>query len=269
MLATGSSGGFGAVLFLLVLAPAGSAVAPHVTMTAPYSGSVANSNAWSTYGCAKASIATPTSFSLTHGLGSAAGKASAKTCRGSFGGSQYDAGVASGASTIAIKLNVATGGTKTVVANWTITVAGHQNLSMAPCVTSNASGYSYCYEYAIVYVSAYSWLVDLKTGASAYSSSSFYQYNASYNDSYCYNGTCANYTYGTNGGFSGAFGALFSISSSTSTRHTYALYTTFYWVVEVASASYAAHFSGGASGTASLDMATGGNGAKLNSITIT
>jgi hypothetical protein len=267
----GSTGTLGAVMLLLILAPAGSAVAPHVVMSAPYTGSVLNSNAWSVSGCAKAKITSPAAFSLTSGMGGFAGKTSANTCKSStFGNNRLGAGNVYGGSSVAIKIKVATSGAKTIVANWTFTATGAQNLSTTTCVVNSKATYSSCYQYASVYLAAYSYLVDLKTGSTWSSSTYFYEYNASYYSNYCYNGTCYTYSSGTSpGGFSGSMGALFSFSATLNSKHTYALFTSIYESVGVYLATYNAHFTGTASGTASLDMATGGNGAVLNSVTVT
>jgi hypothetical protein len=254
----------------MVLAPAGSAVAPHATIAAPYTGSVVNSNSWSVSACAKAKITSPAAFSLTSGVGTFAGMTSAKTCKNSFGGNQYSSAGVFGGSTVAIKVTTATSGAKTVVANWTITATGAQNMTSTTCVMSKTATYSYCDQYAAVYVSAYAYLVDLKNGSYFYTTTYFFENTTSYVDAYCYQGTCYSYSSGSSpGSFSGAMNVLFSFSGTLNSKHTYALYTYFSASAGVTFGTANAHFSGGAHGTASIDMATGGNGAVLNSVTVT
>lgn len=268
-LAAGSTGTLGTVMLLLVLAPAGSAVAPHTTMTAPYTGSVVNSNSWAVSGCAQAKITTPATFSLSSGIGSFYGKASAKLCKGTFGGNTGSYGSAGGGSTVAVKIKVASTGAKLVVENWTFTMSGGQNITNAACSVGTASTYSYCDQYASASVSAFAWLVDLKTGSVYYSNGYFYKYNASYNFTYHYNGTYYTYASGVSpGGFSGTFGASLGINATLNMHHTYALYTAIYEAAYVSFATYNAHFVGGAHGSAWLDMASGSNGAVLNSVTV-
>jgi hypothetical protein len=173
-------------------------------------------------------------------------------------------------STIGVKFKVAASGTRIVVANWTFSVSGSQSLTNASCIIGKRAVYGYCVEFAKAYVSAYSYLVDLSTGSTVGGLGYLVEYNLSYNFWNCHNGTCTSTAFGpSTGGFSGTFVVPFSWNTTMSSTHSYGLYMLILESADVDIETSHATFASPVHGSAVIDMASNGNGAVLNSITIT
>lgn len=260
----------GAAVVLLVTVPSGWAAVPAAAVTAPYTGGATNAYSAFVAGCAYASIVVPPAFSLSSGSGGATYHVGAKTCKGILGASQGSYASVAGTTTVGVKFKLGATGATSVVANWTFTVAGHQNMTSAACLMGKKATYGSCIAEAEAYVSVSSSLVDLKTGAIYYASGYLVEYNLSYNISSCHNQSCTVYSSGvTPGGFSAAFPVQFTFSGSLNARHTFELYTSIYESASLDFVTSHAEFASPMHGTASIDMASGGNGAVLNSITAT
>ena len=271
------------VALMMALASASAGVHPATVIVAPYHHAAQiDSNYVSSSGCIKAKETTKAHWKATTGLGKFAGWAKGASCKGIFGtigsGSYGSVG---GQFEIALSIHIGPGKTS-VQAAWTIKAVGAMSLTTSgtcPSPASTSSGYSYvdCYLAAEVGVEADAWVVDLTNGSTFYSTTFFFMYNDTYqqNYTYCYSGTCYsyNYSYGTSpGGFSGTF-AYTSYSNGTyNAAHKYALLT---YVDAFVYASLSNYAYPGASGpfptgtaSASINMATLGNGATLTSVTI-
>jgi hypothetical protein len=174
-----------------------------------------------------------------------------------------------------IPIHVAKNGAHRITLNWTITISTSQSLSSSKCPTPvPPSTNSYCSSSTYLFLYAYGYLRDLTNGSSV-GSQNYWSglYNDSNNQSSinCYSGACSySFTYGrtyTGGPFHGntSFGWLLNASGyqSLNASHRYVV------IVDVYAQSYVGE-NGYLAGTAICDvnMATGGNGWKLNYLRI-
>lgn len=296
-LALGTAGLATAVTLIMVLAPASASIVNRaVVLTPTYKGTVTQPSTYlSVGGCGKAK-ASPAKWNAKTGLITAADTASAATCGkslGYVGGSSYGDGQ-SGIE-IAIPFHAAHNGNNSIGSSWTVNIASSSSYTAGTCPAKNVNYHPSLYQYSYAYCEAgvanefeaYASVQDLQN-SSWYANSSYgYTYNDTYFENYteCYNygtPTCANYTgssyhyaYGYNDpGFSS-----FTMNGATSfalwTNGTHMVKTHHYiLIVEIYiyADAYAeqANLLGPWSGSAvsSVNLATLGNGATLNSVTI-
>jgi hypothetical protein len=297
-LAYGSTGFMAALSLMMILAPASGGAVHSLKVYAPaYKHTVSQTNMYSSLsGCAKSKVLTP-KWVATTGHMTTSEAASASTCGkslGYVGGSSY--ANSQGGVEVAFPFTVATNGNHSVASSWTVNVASSWSYSYTTSCLKNVNynpglyQYSYAYCEAGVYTTfeAYSQLQDL-------SNSSWYHYNYSYaeaynnsvfeNYTYCYNyGSpyCYNYTGGTYGstygyneaGISawtwngGTSFTLWSNGTAMVKGHHYILILNIYVYSDVFAEK--ANLLGPWSGSAasSINLATLGNGATVNSVTI-
>jgi hypothetical protein len=258
-------------LFALAAGPAvggGARGAAGVVLTAPYKGGVTPIENWATRACGKARIIHAVSFQLATGVGGFSAATSSRTCGHPFGEQgRVSYGQVSGEFDIGLKIPGRTGST-TIVANWTFTATGSAVIAPGVCTVSPTVSGSQCFQAAIASVAAIAWVDDLTNGSRTYSTNGWSGLgNASYNDSFCYNGTCRTYAYGTPGSFSGSSSPSlwFNITGMKASHH-YLLVLEVQALVIAENAAYNTPITGG-SAAASLNFATLGNGAVLNGVT--
>lgn len=290
-----------AVTLLMVLVPASAGAGAHATVVlkAPYKGTLGSPNVYLSWnGCTKAKMVVPKWSALT---GTATGSESnaAKTCPKSIGTvGAYNSAYASGGIQIAIPFKIGTSGNHSIASSWTVTLATTQSFTSSGCPAKSivyppplySYQNAYCEDGANLGISFDAYVVDLTNG-SYYGTN--YSYAASYNDSYwanstyCYNygtPTCSNksgflsygYSYGYNdpGWSSFAFGTPTTFTLWTNGT---SMVKTDRWALILSVGTDAgafvdtSHLLGPWSATAmgALNMGTLGNGAKLNSVTIT
>jgi hypothetical protein len=156
-----------------------------------------------------------------------------------------------------------------LTANWTITATGSEKLTAGKCVASTAS-VANCYQFAQAYLFGQAYLVDSLNGTLFFASNNWIgMSNFSQNDSFCTSGNCtASVVGGTGGSFSATtMFTWFVNATGLVTSHTYFLEVDLFGGTQTEIDAYNTHVTGGLA-TASLNFATLGNGAKLNSITI-
>lgn len=285
-LTAASTGGAVLVGLIMTMAPIAAAHAS-VVVTAPYKkSSQVDSNAQSSYGCGKGQMTKIAHWTAKTGTGAMAERDAAKSCSGlfaSFGG----AGYSSGLFEIGVLLSVGRGVTS-VSAQWTIASIAKEAINFSgtcPSVsvfTSTYYAYSDCSVYADVSQYGYMWVQDLTNGSNFYPST-YWSGNLNYSTissdetcSYSYSVKCT-YTNssfgGTSGGWSGSTVVTWYMNGTYNSADSYALfgYIATYASATVSNASYPAQPGGSFAGKAAstLDMATLGNGATLNSIRIT
>jgi len=295
----GTTGFATAVALLMILSPASAGTVHSATVLSPaYTHTVTQSSmSNSIQGCAKEKVGA-TKWTATSGVISESDAASAKTCGKSLGYvGGYSSAYADGGIEVAIPFKVASSGNHAIDSSWTVNLATSSSYTAGACPAKNVNynpplygySYGYCEAGANLGFDVYSTVVDL-TNNSWYGN---YSYADSYNDSYwenytyCYNyGTpsCSNtsgpfsysYTYGWNDpGFSaftwnGATSwSMWNNGTNMVKSHHYVLIVQIYCNAGAfaESANLLGPWAG--SGTASLNMATLGNGATLNSVTIT
>ncbi|MCI4331330.1 MAG: hypothetical protein L3K19_05730 [Thermoplasmata archaeon] len=293
----GTAGFATAVTLLMVLAPA-SAGGIHAlkVYTPTYKHTVNQPGAyWSVSGCAKAKVTTA-KWSAVSGTVKAAASTSASTCGkslGTVGGSSY----ANGESymTVGIPVMVGSSGNHSVASSWTLSLGTTSSYTSSACPAKNVNYHPALNSYSYAYCEAGTYLsVDVSSSITDLSNSSWYG-NYSYGDSYnesayenytecynygtptCYNGTSYHYanTYGYNeAGFS-AFtwnGAttfsLWNNGTHMVKSHHYVLVISVYFSTEAFAeqANLLGPWAGSA--VASMNGATLGNGATLNSVSI-
>jgi hypothetical protein len=220
-----------------------------------------------------------------------------KTCKayGNYGGG--GSGYGSSGMEVLIPFKVATTGNHSLASSWTVKLASVKSFTYGGCPAKNVNyfppygqnSYGQCYDSASISWSASSWVTDVSNSSwYSYNYSSGYAYNNSYFDNYtsCYNyGTpsCYNSSYGSN------YSYIYPYNAPGFTTFTWNGATSFtFWNNATnmkKTDSYALVFDvylyvdGSASGThlltpwavtagGSINMATLGNGATLNSVSI-
>lgn len=298
LLTIGSTGFLAAVSLLMVLAPAsGAAVHPTVLFKAPYKGTFSVPSGYTSWsGCAVAKTSTP-KWSPGSGTISASMTAAGKTCKqfGNYGGG--GSAYASDSLVVLVPFKVGSNGNHSVSSSWGLTMASTKTFTYGGCPAKNINYYpslyqtssSGCGDSANVYLDIYAGLTDLSNsswysynGSYAYASNYSYYYNSTYCYNYgtpsCYNSSYAynsSYTYGYNApgwssvSWNGATPFTFW-NNGTAMKKTdkYALVISLY--MSVGGSASMNHLLGPwlVTGGASLNMATLGNGAKINSINI-
>lgn len=301
LLSVGSTGFLAAVSLLLVLGTASAgAVHAAVVLKAPYKGTASWSSAYSSWsGCATAKVSAAKWAAKTGTVhASSLGKGYTGTgCKsiGTYGGG--GSGYSSTGVTVLIPLGKVTTGNHSVASSWSLTVATVKMFTYGGCPAKNVNyypplyGYSsgQCFDSASVSLYADEYLYDA-------SNSSWYSYNSSYasayndsyydNSTYCYNyGTpsCSNSTYAYNYSSAYSYNAPGFATFAWNGLTTYSSWTNGSYMKSTDKYYLAIYFgvsgSGGAQSTnllapwnvlasGSVNMATLGNGAVLNSVTI-
>jgi hypothetical protein len=274
--ALGVGGGAMMIAITMMLSPVAAAHTP-VTYTAPYLHAVTSNSLYSSVsGCAKLAQ-TKLHFSTLTGMGTWAGKATAKTCPhhlGPIGG--YGSSFAEAQTLVGVPIHSFHGAATptTVAVTWTMTfsaavAATHTGSCPAVVLSSTGYGYSYCAAEAFTEMFGYSYLIDLTNGSYFYSSNYptlIDLYNYSYNDTYCYSFTCYSYNYtasSASSSMSGSTSATWWINGTLNHADKYAVETYVYAYVD----SYASGFPAG-SASSVLDLASSGNGEALSSIVV-
>ncbi|MCI4330492.1 MAG: hypothetical protein L3K19_01415 [Thermoplasmata archaeon] len=298
LLAFGATGFATAVTLLMVLAPAGAGAHPNLTMTAPYKHTAWSPQYYSSVNGCAAAATTKSLWNPTTGTVTFSDAAAAKVCKAIVGqvGSYSSAYTETGGQ-LAIPFTVSSNGAHSITSSWTVNIAsalakttgGCPKPNVAPTQPYLSSAYAYCESGNEVsfYMSGY--VSDLNNG-------SWYNYNGSYADAYnysfwenytscsnygtpsCYNSTTGYgylYSYGYNEvglaawTFNGATTfTMWNNGTNMVKGHHYVLYVSLSDDKEAYADAYnlLGHWAGSAS--ASINMATLGNGAKLNSVAI-
>lgn len=297
---TGAAGLATIALVVVLVLPntAGMVARPLLVVKAPYKGSY-NSPYYSAVasGCASGKIV-EAKWAKLSGIVRASVSASSKTCRVLGGGNAGGTATSITSINVEIPFLVASSGKHSVASSWTISLASIQLQTSGHCPRNwvnpfpplgNSEG-ALCQDSAGLAITLSEAMMDLNNFA-------WYTFNSSSADSYntagwenstsCFNyGTpsCSNYTgstgyaYSTGSNDPGFNGYNFNGSTSLTlwnnatgmvSGHRYVLMIT----IGITATSYAFMYNlkrmWTASGTASLNMATLSNGAKLNSVTIT
>jgi len=253
-----------AVLFLLAAPNALGASPPKaVVLSAPYKGtSTGYSNSWSATGCGTAKISTYPFFDPHNGLGGFSDRAASPVCKANpvapsgSAGSWFDTLVPVHVSQKSV----------TVVVVATVDALVRAELSAGSCTSSSANYSCYLSSYAYMYSDVY--LLDLTTGSVWYPSTYWPGvFDSAYNETFCYAGNCSSYSSP-------------SMSTTVSATHAWSIHATALnpadrFAIEVyvsgdvytELAAYGAVLHG-ADTSASVNLATMGNGFELDSITI-
>jgi hypothetical protein len=296
-MALGTTGFATAVMLIMVLAPASASLVNRSTVLTPaYKGTVTQASTYlSTYGCGKAK-ATPAKWNAKTGLITGSDSASGATCGKSLG---YVGGSGSGDGEsgieVAIPFHAAHNGNNSIGSSWSVSIASSSSYSAGVCPAKNINYHPALYAYSYAYCEAgistefeiFVQLQDLQNSSWHGNFSEGYSYNDTYFENYtecynygtptCYNGTSGSYhyAYGLNApGFSaftmnGATSfSLWNNGTNMVRAHHYVMVVEIYIYADAYAeqANLLGHWSGSA--VASVNMATLGNGATLNSITI-
>jgi hypothetical protein len=268
-------GGSILIVITMLLSPVAAAHTP-VTYTAPYLKAVMSNSLYSSHGgCSKLSM-TKLHFSTVTGMGTWAGKAAAKTCRhlGPIGGSGSAYGQAEVLLGVPIHSFRGAATPTTVAVTWSVSfaaavAASHTGSCPAVVLSSTGSGYSYCSAEGFAEMFGFSYLVDLTNGTYFYPSnypSLVTLYNYTYNDTYCYAYTCYSYNYSgasASSSMAGSSSATWWINGTLNHADKYAVETYVYMYAD----AYAQGFPK-ATASASMDLASSGNGLSLTSIVV-
>lgn len=271
-------GAVAAVALTMLMAPASAASSPNFVYKAPFHKALITptNDLWEATGCAKATHKLATLHAST-GAGGWSGSASAGSCKGPVSKAIDSYAISQGAVQVTLPVKVPGGSATTTTFNvtWDVTAKGNYSLSYTgscPLAVYNATlgyGYSQCEAIAISQVIGFTELVDLTTGVITYptvAASGAFAYDIVENYSYCYNATnCVwiyNLGYSTgSSSYSGLNVENFSVTAVTNHADKYALETYIGGDLVVEFATYDGH------GSAYMNLATGGNGYKLVSVT--
>jgi hypothetical protein len=288
-----------AVAIVILVAPVSVGTHAGLTLKAPYKGvTSASSGVLSYLGCGHPK-SVPIAWSPTSGVITGAASGTAKTCGKSTGTvGAHDAGWAHLVIDLALPFRVTTSGSHSIGAGWTVSLATSINFTSGGCPAKNlnthpplySSNQAYCLTEGFAEFVAFASVADLSNQSwSSYNGSYAIGYTAPYwqNFTVCYNfgtPTCTNtvgpgkggYNYGGNDpGFS-----KFTFSGTTTftlwCNATNMVKTDRFALVlsvEIAAGADALEYNLAgpwpASSAGALNMATLGNGAKLNSVVIT
>jgi len=287
-----------AAVALLMVAPAvgGPVAAATKYLTAPYKGTTSNSYTNVTYTSCATSHAGSPKWLPSNGTANLLGSVKTKTCTSANGGGY---GTVTQYLTINVPFRVGFNGTHLVRSNWTLTLGSTSAFTQGGCpakivnynppqYTSSSAG---CSSGAHRTFQMYAQVVDL-SGSSAFRSngSSVYAWNDSswsnytscytyYSTPSCYNNT-GGYSNGASYGYNAPGFASFTWNGKTTLRmwtnasymvktDRFVLEMSIYLTTSADSVGYNLVKFWPASATSVLDLASGGNGAKLDSLTIT
>lgn len=257
-----------AVAVLVVLGPATFARSPVGPATgAPYAGmGVVLSTTWKVAGCGKASITSAPAFSPTTGVGGFGGSASAKGCGSPTPG---DLGVAIAQIELTYPINTSATGRHTVTVVWSTILNGSATERAGRCTPNATAATAYCDRIASAFVFGYATLIDATNGTRLPSSAWPGNFTTSETNTSCVFGTCTTTTTGPgSGSIVGSFPWAWSWSKVfLNATHAYLLDMVLYGGAVASLTTFAATLRG-ASASATLNSATGGNQESITSITV-
>jgi hypothetical protein len=265
-----SSGGLMAVTLTLLIAPAalGAGVAHPTVIKAPYTKiTVATSVSNNQVGCGTDQTVIFPHFVKATGTGGFSDSAKAPGCA-SLPPNVANRGAATSEFSIVLPIKIIRSHVA-ITANWTISASGTEKLTAGTCVASTAA-IANCYQFAQAYLFGSAYLVDSLNGTIFASSNNWVgMSNFSQNDTFCTSGKCtASVVGGTGGSFSGSTAFTWFVNATgLVASHTYFLEVDLFGGAQTEIDSYGTHVTGGLA-SATLNFATLGNGAKLNSITV-
>jgi hypothetical protein len=303
-LTVGTTGFALSVTLLMVLSPMSAGVGVHpnaVVMKAPYKGTASMARSFpQMQGCYKQHGPGWVWSPLTGAINGSE-SVSAKVCPKSVGYVGADSGIYTYNDLyVGIPLKAGLVGNRSIDSAWTVQVARSQVYTVGGCPAKvninynppyGTDNYAFCLAYAAVIFEEQAYVVDLQNGSwysnfssvESYNESSWWNYTECYNYSgaYCTNttGPLFNNTgqYGSN---APGFGSSFAWGTKTSYQmwtngtnmvrtHHYMLFIDMFFEVfsEADAYNVAGHWHGAAA--ASMNMATLGNGATIQRITIT
>jgi len=297
-LAFGSTGLAAAVTLLMVMAPASAGIASHASVLTPaYKGTVSQPSSYiSQGGCAKVKN-TPMKWNAKTGLITGAQSAASVTCAKSLGYvGAYSSAYTDSYIEVAIPVHAAHNGNNTIATSWSLNAASAAALTAAACPAKNVNYHPALYAYSSAYCEDGLYMsFEVEAQVTDLSNSSWYSnysYAESYNDSYfenytdCYNyGTPTCYNYSASASFANTYGynaagvstfttngasslVLWSNGTNMVRAHHYVVIVEVFMYIDsyAEKANLLGPWTGSSSGT--LNLATLGNGATLNSISI-
>jgi hypothetical protein len=172
----------------------------------------------------------------------------------------------SGGLTVQVPLPGPISGGHRVVAHWVLHPLAHENLTPGLCAASSATSYN-CDQEAWWNVAGGAYVIDLTTWSTTYNSNAWGGVtNQSINYTGCSSGSCTTYGYTVQYGKLGP--ATFFVNSSFNRTHSYALVTYIGGTAAVYLNAFQTVITG-ASGNASLNMASSFRYADLVSVVLT
>jgi hypothetical protein len=262
--ALGVASGLAVAVLILLVTPntLGAASAQAIVLSAPYKGtSTGYSNGWSVTGCGKAMISAPPFFDPHTGAAGFADRAVAPTCKSNPVNPSASAG--SGFLTL-VPVHIS-GTSVSIVAVTTMVASVRANVGSGTC--AGTGNYS-CYQSSYAELFGEVYLLDQTSGLYWYPSTFWYgAFVSAYNDTFCYLGTCSYFSSpSASAPVSTTFVWQVAATSLNPADH-FQLVVYFWGEVEAYQSVFGATLTGGLA-SASVNMATMGNGFDLDSITI-
>jgi hypothetical protein len=208
------SGSLVAAVLLLVVLPTVGAAVPTVSLSAPYTGTVAIHQARSNSGCAHASNVPAPSFNLSSGAGALGERATAWTvCSHAT-----NSGTASSSFTVTIPLSPRVSGAHEFIVNWSVVASGSGVARLGSCL-SHSSFSSYCSVFANRSAWEQTYLRDRTTGATYYPTNGWSYYASRLNYSYCSSGSCSTIVTTSGAGSLSSFSIFLNATLNASHRY--------------------------------------------------
>lgn len=257
------------VALVVVLAPMGSASLLHpAILKAPYKHLlVATFSNTGQVACGKDRVTAAPHFSPKTGTGGFSDTASDAACAG-LPTNIANRGLAASQVSVVLPVKLFKSHVHIKV-NWTFTAALSEKFTPGACKVSTNTTYG-CTEVAQAFLAGVAYLYDTYNG-SVYSSSNFWIgfQNISENSTTCSSGSCSTATLGgATGSFSGSQNIVWYVNATAlNTSQSFILEIDLFGQAYAEMDAYNTYITGG-SAQASLNFATLGNGATLNSITI-
>lgn len=239
---------------------------PGVVLNAPYRGvTVSYSIGTSQTGCSSVKVLKPLSFHTITGVGQFNVRTLSPSCTSRVGN------VATSDNWFLVYVPIrASSGASTIVANWTISARGAENLSIGTCAGGNASSWWSCEQTAYAYLAGYAYLQDsvtyaIYTGTTSWPGIDYQTSNSSVCAGPFYG--CSNTSTGANASFAVHRSISFWVNATMNHHHLYYLVLVMYGGAHAGITASGSSIAGGRA-SASFDLGSGSHGANLTSVTV-
>jgi hypothetical protein len=251
----------------LVVAPGAFGSITHPTiLRAPFKGaSIGLFDSNSQVSCGKAKIVKGSFYVARTGNGGFADQAFAPSCKVAPGAANYGQSTGEFALLVPVKLS---GGTHHIIVNLTVTASRTTSLTSGKCANSTAASYD-CLNLAEAFVFAQASLYDASNGTTFASTNARPGFvNLTFNQTVCTMGSCSTSSSGGTGGTATSTATIrLYVNATVKPGQAWSIQVIVFGGALAEVDSFGSHVVGGLA-SASVNVATLGNGAKINSISV-
>lgn len=260
-------GGPVAITLLLLLPPAIGST-PSTSLRAPYAKTTTTVSAnYYNIGCGVGKNVIPGVWNNTSGVGGISDRARMRTCAVPFG--NYAVASSFFIVYVHVPFRNKVVGVHDVVVNWTFNYSVLESLLPGRCVSSNSSTSWNCYSTSYVSFASDAFLIDVTSNSYIQANAWAGAFNQTYNQTTCTStGGCSYSQSGGPANFAASRPIEWFVNTTMNRTHDYWVRTDFFVTTVTYEFSYYALASRG-TGFAVLNVATLGNGIRLDSITVT